>query len=437
MTLTVKNKIGKKAWLQGYAIGTKKVYEIGFDIFIEFMNDTQEGEWDDQRLIRERQEDIKTRSFAFEQKAIEFYEWLKEYNSNFSDHTRKTYLLTIRSFFAYHRLDLRFTRQQKSKITRKARPKWKFYDFTLADVQKMLGVAKPKEKYILACGKELGLRALDFANLKQGRFTAHLNEEVPISLGEIYTIIEGETATLFLGYDGKQAVKQWLTVLKSRGKYDPQKPMLQISKKELTVILARLAERANIELGNQRVRFHELRVFLITRLSKVLETNRWKQIVGKAVPESAYVKPFELRDDYRKVLPLITVDTSSILPQNKELQKLNKRITNLEKENIQLRELITEKEENKIRKLKTQLHELQEKYNQLDRNFGHLARRLRYNEEQREEVEEQAYQEILNREALEQLENQEAERKAWKPIKQMKKNEPQMSKRNRRNKNKD
>jgi len=192
----------------------------------------------------------------------------------------------------------------------------------------------------LLVGKELGLRAIDFVNLKQGTFVAHLEEEVPISLGEVYTQKEGTNAKPFLGYDGKQAVEQWLTILKSEGKFNPEKPMLEVGENELTEMLKRLAKKANISVGNEKIRFHQLRVFLITRLSKVMETNRWKQVVGKEVPESAYVKPFQLKEDYAKVLPLTTVNTTASIPQSEELQKINRRILELEMENVKLRRSI-------------------------------------------------------------------------------------------------
>ena len=327
MTLTVTTKIGREAWLQGYSHSSQGIYKIGFDLFMKFMNETEKGNWDDLRILKEREEDVKSRTFAFEQKIVEFYTWLKTYNPNFSDNTRKAYLRSVRSFLAYHRLDVKLTMQQRSKISRKAKPKRKYYDYTLEDLKKMTSVAKPKERYILLVGKELGLRAVDFINLKQGTFIAHLNEELPISLGEIYTVKEGTSAKLFLGYDGKQVVEQWLTVLKSKGRYDPENPMLEIGENELTEGLKRLTKRANVNTGNQQIRFHQLRVFLITRLSKVLETNRWKQIVGKSVPESAYVKPFELKEDYEKVLPLITVNTTASIPEKHEIQKLKSMIS--------------------------------------------------------------------------------------------------------------
>ncbi|MFC1487871.1 hypothetical protein ACFLRN_09335 [Thermoproteota archaeon] len=328
----METRTGKDAWLSGFAENSVKVYKNGYSIFIEFMNKTEKGEWDDQRIITERIEDVQKRSYAFEHKIIEFYSWLKEYNLNFSDNTRKSYLRAVRSFFSFHRLDVNFTHQQKTKISKKPKPKRKYYDFTVEDIKKMFSVSKPKERYILIVGKELGLRASDFASFKQGTFTAHLTEEPPIPLGDIYTIKEGVTAKPFLGFDGREAAKQWLTVLKSEKRYDPDKPMIEISEKELSQILKRLARRAGVNTGNEKIRFHQLRVFLITRLAQIMETNRWKQIVGKEVPESAYVKPLQLRENYKKVLPLITVDTRVGMPQKEELEKLENAVLTLNKD---------------------------------------------------------------------------------------------------------
>lgn len=334
----MENRVGKEAWLSGFTKSSVKVYKTGYDLFIKFMNETEQGTWNDKRLISEREEDVKNRNYGFEHKLIEFYNWLKEHDQNLSDNSRKSYLSAVRSFFTFHRLDVKFTMQQRGKISKKAKPKRKYYEFTLEDIKKMASVSKPKERYILLCGKELGLRASDFVKLKQGSFIARdLDGEPPISIGEIYTIKEGVTVKPFLGFDGREAAKQWLTVLKSEGQNDPEKTMLDMGKRELSEVLKRLAQRAGVNTGNEKVRFHQLRVFLITRLAQIMEVNRWKQVVGKEISEGAYVKPFQLREDYAKVLPLITINNSATMPQKAELEKVNRRILDVQTENIVLR----------------------------------------------------------------------------------------------------
>jgi len=307
--LVADNKVGKDAWLKAFSRSyqTVKVYRKSYERFVEFMNETEKGEWDDNKLLEEREIDLKERNYAFEQKVVEFHRWLGRLPEKLSDSTKKTYIASICSFFAFHRMDLKFTRQQRNLVYKRIRPARRYYDFTLDDLKEMSKVASPKEKYVLLVGKSLGLRASDFIRLEQGTFEAHMKGEAPVSLGEIYTKKEGVKACPFLDEDAVEASKTWLQILESKGKRASEARVINITEQELTLILKRLAKRAKIETGNEIVRFHQLRVFLITRLSKVMETNRWKQVVGKEVPESSYVKSFNLREDYAKVMEYTTV----------------------------------------------------------------------------------------------------------------------------------
>ena len=345
---------GYEAWItSGFRRSTEDNYKIGYKLFIRFMNETEGGSWDDKRLIREREEDLRTRTFVFEHKLLEFFEWMKTLvqedrevlvqrrkyrtkpykikikgGNKLSDNTRAAYTHGVRSFFSFHRLDLKFTRQQSRILNREPKPVIRYYDFTLQDIKRMARIARPKERYILLVGRSIGLRAGDFVSLKQGSFLAHFDEEPPCSLGEIWTEKEGAYAKPFLDADAKEAAESWLTILKAKGCYDPEKCMIEIEEEELTQNLKRLVKRARIETGGEQIRFHSLRVFLVTRLSKVLEENRWKQIVGKKVPEKAYVKPFEIREDFKKVIPLIAVSNQSLV-RNEDLMKLQREVATL------------------------------------------------------------------------------------------------------------
>lgn len=77
--------------------------------------------------------------------------------------------------------------------------------------------------------------------------------------------------------------------------------MINITGENLTVILQTLVEKAGIEIQKgtihgKRVRFQKnLRKFLIDRLSAYAGESQWKQIVGKAIDEGAYVSQDQLR----------------------------------------------------------------------------------------------------------------------------------------------
>lgn len=348
--MELKRQVGYKAWIQSYTNKqTSAVLKLGYNTFIQFLEETTGQKWNDQKLIKDRTEDLENRTYIFEQKLIEFYNWMNDFEIRYeklrtkrrktlSDSTRKTYLKGIRSFFAFHRLDFQLTHQQKLKLSKKPKPAIRYYNFSLADITKMSKFAKPKERYILLCGKDLGLRASDFIRLKQGLFSARVNnhKEQPYSLGEIYTTKEGITAKPFLSDDGKSAVEMWLTVLESKGLRDDDKPMLNIKKQELSENLKRLAKRSGIETGNEKVRFHALRKFLIDRLSGLTSESKWKQIVGKEVSESAYVSEFQLREIYGKALPLI--QTTQLTEHNHtKIGLLEDTVNQLEKENRTLK----------------------------------------------------------------------------------------------------
>lgn len=344
-------------WLnQGYASSTVRNYRWSLAVFLEFLNETEGGEWTPERLVGEREKDLRERKFSFEQKVVDFYEWLKSYRTKPtvivyerrnaktglihegrfpvkggklpSDSKRKVFVTGIRSFFAFHRLDLRLTRQQKRILGKKARQVYTDYEFSLTDIAEMAEFANPQERYILLDGKDIGLRAGDFVGLTQGRFARALKrretEEPPVFLGKAWTEKEGVYAYPFLTNDGLEAARVWLRVLESKGLRDDEQSMLAIEAKELTTNLRRLVKKAGIETHGQRVRFHRLRQFLIDRISLKMSESKWKQIVGKQIDEKAYVSPLELREAYRSVMDRIqisTVKTTSGLTQE-EIEKV-------------------------------------------------------------------------------------------------------------------
>lgn len=370
--MQLERQVGYEPWINSYLNrSTKALLRLGYNAFIQFMEETTNQKWNDKKLLKERTEDVETRSYVFEQKLIEFYNWLNNLEIRYeklrtkerkkiSDNTRKSYLKGIRSFFAFHRLDFQLTTQQKLKIGKKPKPAIRYYDFSLEDITRMNRFANPKERFILLVGKDLGLRASDFISLKQGLFTAHMKEkEQPYSLGKIYTKKEGVTAYPFLSDDGKHAVEMWLKVLESKGERDDDKPFLNIKKPELSENLKRLAKKSGVQTGNEKVRFHSLRKFLIDRLSSTTSESKWKQIVGKEVNESAYVSEFQLREIYARVLRMIQVRQASETNHNK-IEQFEIALTKQETEIIAMK-LRNEQLQKEIVKTETKIVQLNEK----------------------------------------------------------------------------
>ena len=343
-------------WLDGFAKSTKRTYRLGMATFLEFLKVKTGSVWSLDLLAEARLKDLEKRKFEFESLVVEFFEWLKGYRSpektvtvvrrhpkkrehdvtthyeggnELSDKTRQIYVHAVRSFFAFNRMDLKFTRQQ-TRILRKApKPVYSDYLFEKSDLRKMSKVANPQEKYLLLVGSNLGLRSVDFIALSQGVFARALGKEPPVFLGKLWTQKESVHAYPFLLTDGLAAAEAWLQILESKGLRDDKAPMLTIQSKELTENLKRLAKKAGIETHGQRIRFHCLRKWLIDIISAFMSESKWKQIVGKKISEHAYVSLRLLREKIREAQPLLQLShsyglTEKQVDQLKNLLKLVK-----------------------------------------------------------------------------------------------------------------
>jgi len=264
----------------------------------------------------------------YEKRLLEFKQWL---NGKMSTNGIRTALAVVKSFFSFHFVDLRFRTEEKRKINEKAR-KNEDYWLTLEDIEKMASVGNIKQKYILVVGKSLGLRASDFLNLKIGLFTSvDLDSEPPIFLGKINTIKENVKAFPFLDVDSVKIVKDYLRYLKAkRGKLDNKEPMLKCTPNNLNLTLRSLAEKCGLKLGNKQLRFHCLRKFLYDSLTTVTAESHAKQIIGKSIPEQAYISPRNLRLIYKKVQPLTCFSKNS--QRNHRIEELENAIIQLTKE---------------------------------------------------------------------------------------------------------
>ena len=271
----------------------------------------------------------------------------------------------VRGFYAYYRMPLVFRKQETRKLTEKNRST-QDYLFDKEDIAKMALVGNLKERYVLLVGKSVGLRASDFLSMTYGTFRSiKLENEAPISLGEIKTKKEKVPAYPFLDSDAIPIVKAWLESHKEAKDNDR---IIEDTEDNLSVILQTLAKKAGMEIENgtvhgKRIRFHCLRKFLIDRLSAYASESQWKQIVGKAIGESAYVSQDQLRGVFQRAMKDISINGNGI--KAKKLIELETTLKAVESENQvskiridQLQKTISElSTENKD--LKTQLADFQ------------------------------------------------------------------------------
>ena len=300
--------------------GTQRTYKAFLKHILKFTGMTG------QQILDSKKAD---KNYEWEKKVITFKQWMKNQKTpqgkNYSDNAVNTTVNTLRSFFDYYRTKLDFSQNENRKLNGKAKRVTQDYMLTNETISKMVLVADLREKYIVLLGKSFGLRAGDFITLTYGRFRSiNLEQEPPIFIGEFQTEKEGVTAYPFIDSDALPIIKAVLDGNKNKPDHER---IITVQNEELSSILQALAVKADINLGNQHLRFHCFRKYLITRLSGNMSESKWKQIIGKAVPEEAYVNDFELRENYLKTMKLTTINTNG----NGKVSKLSEQVTALSK----------------------------------------------------------------------------------------------------------
>lgn len=306
----------EKQWLASLSEGSKRIYERDWGYFKEFTGMTTE-----QILESKKKEE----NGKWKAKLFSFKKWLME-EKGLSPNTAKTATGVVRGFFGYYETPIRIRREESKRLDKAARIT-KDYKFTRKDVAKMALVSDLEEQYILLFGKSVGLRASDFAKFTYGDFRAvDLDSEVPIYLGEFNTKKKGILANCFIDSDSLPIIKAILENGENRKDMDR---IITKRASELSVILQRMADKAKIQTGNARVRFHCLRKWLITRLSASMSESQWKQIVGKSISEDAYVSTDLLRSAYKNALKDLTVMSGNGNGHSAKVEKLEQENTAL------------------------------------------------------------------------------------------------------------
>jgi len=277
-------------WLKAQKESTQRIYRSLWKHFLEFTNLTGD------QILASRKEDKEN---LWEKRVIEFKERMSK---EIAESSAKTASACVRGFFSFYRLDLKFRRAESAKL-REAQRKYEDYRFILEDLKKMFDVADLIERYVLTLGKSFAMRAGDFLALTRGDLEPYLGRPVPISIGEYVTQKEKVKAYPFIDTDALPVVKLMIEKMDRDGRTDPKEKILTYSHDiQLSRVLQRLADRAGVKYGTKNVRFHCLRKFLIDHLTDFMASEKWKQIVGKKISESAYVSPDTLRDDYMRAM---------------------------------------------------------------------------------------------------------------------------------------
>jgi integrase len=290
-----KDKAGKE-WLDSLKKSTRGSYKTYWKYFLEFTEMTGD------QILADRKADTEHK---WARLVLQFKQWLMD-EKHLAPYTATTAAMAVRGFFAYNYMPLMYRRTESKRLSEHTR-KTEDYKFSVEDLKRMAEVANLSEKYVLVAGKSFGLRAGDFLRLTRGDLEAYINRPVPISIGKFGTGKEKVPAYPFIDSDAQPVIKLMIEQMNRKGRVKPTDRVLTYKwEKELSQTLKRLAERAGLNVGNKRVRFHCLRKFLIDNISSLMSESKWKQIVGKKITESAYVSSDSLREDYERAMSKTT-----------------------------------------------------------------------------------------------------------------------------------
>lgn len=279
-------------WLSAQKPSTRNSYKYSWTLFLEYTGMTGD------QILEDRRQDTEHK---WERKVLAFKQWVIDEKKK-AEYTATAAAMTVRGFFDFHYQTLKYRRAEGERLGERTR-KTEDYRFTREDLKQMYDFADLTEKYVVTAGKSFGLRAGDFLKRTRGDMEAYLDRESPISIGEIPTGKEKVPAYPFIDADALPVIKLKIQEMDLQGRTKPTDRILVYKReKELTKIIKRLVKKAGINIGNKTARFHCLRKYLTDRLSSYMSESKWKQVVGKAIPEKAYVSPDELRKDYIRAM---------------------------------------------------------------------------------------------------------------------------------------
>ncbi|MDH5634492.1 MAG: tyrosine-type recombinase/integrase [Candidatus Bathyarchaeota archaeon] len=263
--------------------------------------------------------------------------WHRSQTENgISVNTARSRYVAVVQFFKYFDLDLKVSiipsEVRKSVISERD------YPLTVEELRQMYKVADLRGRTILLMAKDLGLRLSDFRMLKAEDLPS-LDREPPI-LFRVETHKEHVQTKGYLSAETIQILKTYLSTLKKRKKLSlflwPSNGSHPLDEDSFGVWLKKLAEKAGIKTGNQRMTFHCFRRLLMrAAIETGVGLTAAKLMVGKAVAKSdeTYIAKAKLDEAFKKLSKYLNV--TGVEEEKKPLQDLivqqEKEISNLRK----------------------------------------------------------------------------------------------------------
>ena len=283
-------------WLDSLKKETRWQYRNRWQIWLEYC--TQKGIPDNgseqlEDMKKRRLSEDNTIKYFYDNEIPKFFQWLQaEYkgkttNKPLSESSALAVTTAIRSFFAYHRYTLEI-KKDALPSSEKVAQTYEDHAFDIYQLRSMFQQGDLRERTVLACGKDLWLRAGDFASLKRDLIELAIKREHELAENEkrdidiiefemARTEKEKEPCSCHLSRETTELLEQYMkTYSKTSEKLFP------LTEDALNDLLRRLAEKAKITVSG-RIRWHCLRKFGITLMHGKITEPVMKYMTGKHI----------------------------------------------------------------------------------------------------------------------------------------------------------
>ncbi len=243
-------------------------------------------------MKKRRQCDDNTQKYFYDNEVPNFFRWLKtEFRGTktkkpLSENSALAVTTAVRSFFAYHRYALDI-KKDALPSSEKATQTYVDHQFDIYQLRKMFQQGDLKERTILACGKDLWLRAGDFASLSRDLVELTIKREQELAENEhrdtdtaefeLMTEKEKEPCSCHLSKETIELLTDYLKTYPSTNGH-----LFALTEEALSDLLRRLAEKSKITV-NGRIRWHCMRKFGITLMHGKVTEPVMKYMVGKHI----------------------------------------------------------------------------------------------------------------------------------------------------------
>jgi hypothetical protein len=330
-------------WLDSRKKETRWQYANRWQIWIEYC--TQKGIPNNgseqlEDMKKRRLSEDNTIKYFYDNEIPKFFQWLQtEYKGKtthkpLSESSALSVCTAIRGFFAYHRYSLEI-KKESLPSSEKVAQTYEDHAFDIYQLRAMFNMGDLRDRTILACGKDLWLRAGDFVKLERDMIELYIKREQELAENEkrepdiiefeFTTEKEKEPCSCHLSRETAELLKEYLrTYPKTNGKLFP------LTEDALNDLLRRLAEKAKITVSG-RIRWHCLRKFGITLMHGKITEPVMKYMTGKHISKDlrTYIQNNrETFKAFKTIEPLISLTKQN---GNGANQKLAEQIEDLKK----------------------------------------------------------------------------------------------------------